>query len=390
MNKSFIEVQFPVSKVSKESYKERKAGASQTLTGLGKWWGRKPLILVRASLLGLLMPSTDNPRKDLEIFLKILTMDDEGMILRKDKSIPLKELYENATLKLRTKYFDVSSTPEKPVLRQGLSPEQKESLQKEVFLNLGYDERLKYCLRPEQIEGPAPETWSEINDHLGTNAHSLTELIEQLGEIQFGHRPRVGDAFCGGGSIPFEAARMGCDVYGSDLNPVAALLTWVSIHLIGGGKKVQEQVQKAQQDVFEVVDKQVTEWGIEHNEKSWRADAYLYCVEVKSPASGYMVPLAPSWIISEKYRVCGKLEPDHVKKRYCIRIITGADEATYKAAQTGTVHGSELICPETGQRFPISTLRGDRRKDGKTLFGLRRFMNGRKKDISPHLKYLPV
>jgi hypothetical protein len=46
---SFIEVQFPVSKLSKESYKERKAGASQTLTPLGKWWGRKPLVLVAAA-----------------------------------------------------------------------------------------------------------------------------------------------------------------------------------------------------------------------------------------------------------------------------------------------------------------------------------------------------
>ena len=67
-NQSFIEVQFPVSKVSKESYKERKANYGQTLTGLGKWWGRKPLILVRAALLGLLMPATDNPQKDREIF----------------------------------------------------------------------------------------------------------------------------------------------------------------------------------------------------------------------------------------------------------------------------------------------------------------------------------
>jgi len=36
------------SKLSMESYKERKANYSLTLTGLGKWWGRKPLILVRA------------------------------------------------------------------------------------------------------------------------------------------------------------------------------------------------------------------------------------------------------------------------------------------------------------------------------------------------------
>src|SRR5690606_29818072 len=45
--RAFIEVQFPVAKLSAESYKERKAGAGQTLTGLGKWWGRKPLVLVR-------------------------------------------------------------------------------------------------------------------------------------------------------------------------------------------------------------------------------------------------------------------------------------------------------------------------------------------------------
>ena len=86
-NKAFIEVQFPVSKVSKESYKERKAGQSQTLTGLGKWWGRKPLILVRAALLGLLMPASDQPQKDREIFLKILAMDDEGLWQRKNKPI---------------------------------------------------------------------------------------------------------------------------------------------------------------------------------------------------------------------------------------------------------------------------------------------------------------
>src|SRR5690606_30922064 len=105
-NKSFIEVQFPVSKVSKESYKERKAGSGQTLTGLGKWWGRKPLILVRAALLGLLMPASDNPKKDREIFLKILTMDEEGLWLRKNKSIPVQEVYNNLTPSERKRYFE--------------------------------------------------------------------------------------------------------------------------------------------------------------------------------------------------------------------------------------------------------------------------------------------
>ena len=62
MVRSFIEEQFPVSKISRESYKERKAGASQTITSLGTWWGRKPPVLARAAIFGLLMPATGDPQ----------------------------------------------------------------------------------------------------------------------------------------------------------------------------------------------------------------------------------------------------------------------------------------------------------------------------------------
>ncbi|MGZ8200067.1 MAG: DUF1156 domain-containing protein [Methylosarcina sp.] len=93
-DKAFIETQFPVSLISKESYKERKANLGQTLTGLDKWWGRKPLILIRASILGMLMPAGNNPQKDREIFLKIVTMDADGLWQRRSKSIPVKTLYE--------------------------------------------------------------------------------------------------------------------------------------------------------------------------------------------------------------------------------------------------------------------------------------------------------
>jgi hypothetical protein len=34
---SFIETQYPVASISMESYKERTAKQSQTLTGFGKW-----------------------------------------------------------------------------------------------------------------------------------------------------------------------------------------------------------------------------------------------------------------------------------------------------------------------------------------------------------------
>lgn len=55
---SLIETQFSIARPSAESYKERRANNGQTLTRLGKWWGRKPLILVRASILDMLMPTS--------------------------------------------------------------------------------------------------------------------------------------------------------------------------------------------------------------------------------------------------------------------------------------------------------------------------------------------
>jgi putative DNA methylase len=94
------------------------------------------------------------------------------------------------------------------------------------------------------------EAWAEINVHLGTRATSLAELVEQLGQRTFGHTPRVGDSFCGGGSIPFEAARIGCEAFGSDLNPVAGLLTWASLNLLGGGRQVQEEVMRVQEEAL--------------------------------------------------------------------------------------------------------------------------------------------
>jgi putative DNA methylase len=373
-DKTFIETQFPVSLISKESYKERKAGSGQTLTGLGKWWGRKPLILIRASILGMLMPAGNNPHKDREIFLKILTMDAEGLWQRRSTAIPAKTIAEWLPASEAELFFDVN---DRGGVRwtKGLDQATKDMITRRYFDHLSYDEKLEYCDRPEQIEGPSETAWQDINAHLGTTASNIQQLIDQLGKSRFGHTPKVGDAFCGGGSIPFEAARLGCEAYGSDLNPVAALLTWASIHLIGGGKDVQEKVQAAQNAAFAAADQQITEWGIEHNAQGWRADAYLYCVEAVCPATDYLLPLAPSWVIAEKNHICAVLKPDHVNKRYDIEVVVNADKETFAKAKLGTVQNGRMVCPETGESFSIPELRGDKKIDGKTVYGLRLWEN---------------
>jgi putative DNA methylase len=164
--------------------------------------------------------------------------------------------------------------------------------------------RLTDCERPENVEGPT-ERLGRDQRPPGTTAKNLPELVEQLGQRSFGHTPRVGDSFCGGGSIPFEAARIGCEAFGSDLNPVAGLLTWASLNLLGGGKRAGGSA-RVQAQVFAAADRQITEWGIEHNDRGERAEALLYCVEVKPEGCDYFIPLAPSWVIGEKYRIVAR------------------------------------------------------------------------------------
>ncbi|ACO45497.1 DUF1156 domain-containing protein [Deinococcus deserti] len=305
---SLIEHAFPVAKLSAESYKERDAKQAQRLSPVGKWWGRKPLVLVRASLLGALLPATDDPQKDNEVFERLMGMDEFG-------------LYERRT-------------------RKALTAGQ--------FAALSSEEQLKDAILAEAYEGPSDkESWKFINNHLRTNAFTLQELVEQLGIMRFGEKPKVGDVFSGGGSIPFEAARLGCDTYASDLNPVAALLTWSNQTLLCATPKDKERIDAAQKWVYEEVDRQITNWRIEHDERGRRADAYLWCNEVLDPETGYMVPLSATWVISQSHRVVAELIPDELNKRYEIKIITGATDEQLHKAKFGTVVNQHLIPPPT-------------------------------------------
>ena len=412
----FIETQFPIARLSAESYKERKANNGQTLTRLGKWWGRKPLILVRASILGMLMPASGDPKRDREIFLQILTMDDPGALARwrADKLFSVSELDVLATRAEKVEWNELDGAWEaaceevkrlrnasksvakgdrdaKDRAREAIAVAVGEAercgealqvffgeLQERCFSRLTYAERIARCDRPENVDGPSEEAWVEINAHLGTTATNLTSLIEQLGQRAFGHTPRVGDAFCGGGSIPFEAARIGCEAFGSDLNPVAGLLTWASLHLLGGGRVVQEEVMRVQAEALAEADRQVTEWGIEHNAAGERADAYLYCVEVKPEGCDYFIPLAPSWLVGEKSKVVCQWHRVPSSDRLQPEIVpVSADEVNaYKTGKGATVANSRVIDPfDLDRSWSVEALRG--------TDGLRRWTND---DIVPRTR----
>ncbi len=474
---SFIEVQFPVSKLSKECYKERKANAGQTLTALGSYWkGRKPLILVRAAVLGLLLPATDQPDQDRDVFLKLMLMDEGGRLKRRrrfdGKMVPrVMELLPEKSWSRAIERADRGFS-----WKRNIDAEVREAVEVEAFHHMSLDEQLRNCLRPEELpESALSDIWKEVNAHLSTKARSLQDLVEELGIRRFRKRPHVGDPFCGGGSIPFEAARIGCDVYASDLNPIACLLTWGALNIVGGTDEARAKIADTQKAVIRAVDEEITRLGIEHdgdagdlrlladapsrwphgykvdqageiieprappytvtcpqsgwqvpmidtrqvNERhgvvldlvpdpaarcynirarsgadgeTWkaskagtvvrahgelflvhnpgagevrvrvanRAKAYLYCLEVEDPSTGWRVPLAPSWVVSKNYRTVGRLVPDAAAKRFAITIEMGVDDDALEAA-TGTIVDGDLSFELDGRRHStsIERLRGE-------------------------------
>ena len=231
-----------------------------------------------------------------------------------------------------------------------------------------YRERVAGSRRPEEVPEVHDHIWEEVNAHLGTDAHAFPELVEQLGVMRFGHRPRVADLFCGSGQIPFEAARLGCDVFASDLNPVACMLTWGAFHIVGGSPEEREKLERDQKANWSRKCRpRSTASGIEADGRGWRAKVFLYCVEVRCPQTGWRVPLLPSRVVSKGYRVIAELVPDADHKRYDIVIRSGVSNDDLREAEDGTVgregrYGEAFLVHEVnGKRYKtkITTLRGD-------------------------------
>ena len=408
-----IEAVFPAQKVSFEAQKERKAGNGQTLTALGSYWkGRKPLILVRAIVLGSLLPQTGDAEKDLEIFEKLMAFDDEGLARRAliQNTLKAKDIAARIKLDNPWAYFNHNVKHDDALAedvatwrfpldcdeegisirwRRDATEEDKVALYRKALSTFAsYEEKAALCKRPEEIDQDwlyAP-VWPAVNRHytyLGIKANSHDELIEQLGILRYGHRPRVGDTFSGGGSIPFEAARLGCDVYASDLNPIACMLTWGALNIIGASSEYRSEIEQAQSELAEKVEHEITQLGIEHDSKGNRAKVFFYCLETRCPETGWLVPMAASWVISKSRKVVARLIPDHKNRRFDIEIVTGVSAEEMKAAETGTVRDGTLIYSLDGKTYHTSlkTLRGDYYDtDGNLINRVRRW---EKRDFKP-------
>jgi putative DNA methylase len=389
---SLIEKLLPVQKLSAESYKEQMAVQGKTLTALGSYWkGRKPLILNKACILGCLLPATNSPTRDLQIFEMLMGMDDESFVARWKRRPKPKELLGTVSIAKIADYFVVEpegvlptaapldwSNPDyanvKISWRADLKELERRRLEARMLPKAPYREMVDQAQRPEEvIDKIHDHIWDVVNTHLGTSAGTFPELVEQLGIMRYGHRPRVADTFCGSGQIPFEAARLGCEVYASDLNPVACSLTWGAFHIIGVSEQSRQTLREEQRELLRRVSAEVDELGVETDGEGWQAKVFLYCVETRCPKSEWMVPLLPTRVVSKGHHTIVELVPDVLHKRYDILVRSGVTKTEFAGARQGTVRTDGrrqepyLIhsIDDIEYRTKISTLRGDyRRADG--------------------------
>lgn len=359
---SLIERAWPTAKISAETRRERNAKQAQTLTGLGSYWkGRKPLFLTRACVLASLMPATDNIERDVEIFELLMGINNEAFGKRfSGTARDLKNLFPDS-------YADVVADNGRSCSwKNDITLEDRQKSIGAMFSTIPYDFRLEkeYAIRrPEEIQEAylLDGIWAEVNEHLKTSASSVSELVEQLGIMRFGRRPKLADTFSGSGSIPFEAARMGCDVYASDLNPVACMLTWGAFNIVGATPDEHARMKAEQERIVAAIDAEITAMGVEHDEAGNRAKVFLYCLETRCPRTGWMVPMAPSWVISKKRNVVACLVPDHAHRRYELQVHSGVDDKYMKEAELGTVRNGRLHHPILKDDLGVSLkdIRGD-------------------------------
>jgi adenine-specific DNA methylase len=120
-------------------------------------------------------------------------------------------------------------------------------------------------------------------------------LTAQLASLDLAS-PVVLDPTAGGGSIPFEAARLGCVTYANDLNPVAALILKATVEWPARlGMEVKVEFERLGRELARRVRERLA-WALPPEPgPDRRPDGYLWARTIRCPYCEGLVPLSPNW-----------------------------------------------------------------------------------------------
>lgn len=285
--KRLAEVDFPIALVSKHAAKEKKVFGHHPHM-LNQWWARRPLAACRAMLLTLLLPDPC------------------------DEHCPHE--FKNEARHLLPRVVGTIK-PNDQDLRQAL---------------------LKFIGDFSNWDLSADRTYLEISRGLVKAAHG-----DEL--------PLVVDPFAGGGSIPLEALRLGCEAFASDLNPVACLILKVLIEDIPRrGPEITEELRRVGALIKASAEKNLADLYPPDPDGA-RPIVYLWArtVQCESSGCGAEIPLVRSFWLCKKAKRKRALRYKVVHPRGDIPRIEFDIFEPRKDSEVanGTVSRAKAICP---------------------------------------------
>jgi putative DNA methylase len=249
---------------------------------------------------------------------------------------------------------------------------------------------------------PAPETPEErqtLQDEViqlcqwKVSDEVVARARERIRDDHGGQAPKVLDMFAGGGAIPLEALRLGCEAYALDLNPVAHLIelcTLVYPQQYGPqlakdvekwGEWVLKQVKAEIGDLYppipdpaaselEPASEQLILPGTEPDVKQLQLKgkmlnpvAYLWTRTVRcpNPACGATVPLVrQTWLAKGKnYYAALKMQADRNTSRVKFKVVEATSRKDLGFDPAGFSSRGNATCPFCGATASSNYVKGE-------------------------------
>jgi putative DNA methylase len=235
------------------------------------------------------------------------------------------------------------------------------------------------------IEQLAP--WEAVSN--GGSTSLLQRARALIREACGGRAPRVLDPFAGGGSIPLEAMRLGCETYALDYNPVAVLLNRCVLEYptrFGAPDSAPSVPLPPRDDstpspLLEDAPTRsplllaVQAWGDwvlqearQRLQRFYPPDpdgsipvGYIWArtVPCQNPTCGAEIPLMrQTWLAKkDKRQIALKIVPDHAHKRVEFEIVGQNGEPITFDPERGTVARANVECPLCGSVIDDQTTR---------------------------------
>ncbi len=394
-----IEAGFPCHQVGAETQRERDTGKAPPTHRLHVWWARRPLTPSRAAILGATLPAdtdTDDFLRALGIQRRVAIVNGCRWILNPKDGSLLSRLSEDGStlnvdsLVLRRIRAENETRRKTLALIEQIKREHPERVEDPIIRE--WQLSIEHLL-PEDLDVPAAlpvsieaadpafaQSRIQLENVLGIRTsldkYGYNRAYTQSGCAKSPSGLTILDPTAGGGSIPFEAIRLGHNVIANELNPVATVILRATIeyprqfgpdlaqYITSWGNRLRDEMVESIGHLFPISPiPQKQQSDLEQHLSAYpsliadyldeKLDGFIYCRQVTCPHCGGQAPLLNSFWLSkedgDKWAV--RL---HIRSKSQVDIepyrITGSlSRSQMTELDTGTVDAGRGTCPHCKQ-----------------------------------------